>query len=68
MNKWDKAKKLSELIFFYGNGEISKDRADLLAFRYYSNDCSTFFSKNHISISQLANNIALAEKGQTKSE
>ena len=61
MNKIKKAKKLSSLIVSFGNGKISKDKADLLAFRYYSNDDTGFFSKNHISMRQLANNLALSE-------
>ena len=61
MNKIEKAKKLSSLIVAFGNGKISKDKADLLAFRYYSNDDTGFFSKNHTSMRQLANNFALSE-------
>lgn len=61
MSKIKKAIKLSALIVSFGKGAISKDRADLLAFRYYSNDNTGLFSKNHIIMRQLANNLALAE-------
>ena len=59
MSKMKKAVKLSSMIVSFGNGNISKDKADLMAFRYYSNNKAGLFSKNHTSMKQLANNLAL---------
>ena len=61
MSRIKKAKELADLIIEYGNGDISKDRAELIAFHYYLNKKWTLF--DHTSLTQLANNLALAEKG-----
>ena len=63
MNKWKKAEKLSKLIVKFGNGEISTDEADLVAYRYFSK--KTFWDMikpNHMSLSQIANWYAIGRK------
>lgn len=62
MNGLKYAIELSNLIVEFSNNSISKDRADLIAFRYVSNSPKRHWWKpNHTSISQLANNIVMAE-------
>lgn len=61
MNRWKKAEKLSNLIVKFGKGEISKDTADLVAYRYFSK--KTFWDMikpNHTSLSQIANCYVIA--------
>ncbi len=63
MDRVDYAKRLSELIIEFSDSSISKDRADLIAFRYVSNSPKRHWWKpNHTSISQLANNIVMTER------
>lgn len=63
MDKIKYAKKLSELIVDFSDKSISKDKADLIAFRYVSNNPKKhWWQPNHTSISQLANNIVLVEQ------
>ena len=66
MDKFKKAKKLSELIVRYGNGEISRDSAELTAFRYYANEPKQFLKRDHTSITQLANNFAIVMMMKSK--
>ncbi len=66
MDRVDYANKLSELIVSFSGQSISKDRADLIAFRYVSNNPKKhWWEPNHTSISQLANNIVLVEQMKT---
>ena len=68
MGRIKKAEKLSELIVKYGRGDISDERADLIAYRYYKKKpggIMGFFDRirpDHTSMSQLANNIAISER------
>lgn len=63
MDQLDYARKLSALIVEFSDNAISKDRADLIAFRYVSNSPKRHWWKpNHTSITQLANNIVMTEQ------
>ena len=60
MNRWKKAAKLSNLIVKFGKGKISKDEADLFAYRYFSQ--KTFWDMikpDHTSLSQVANGYVI---------
>ena len=68
MDRIDYAKRLSALIVSFSDDNISKDKADLIAYRYVVNNPKKHWWKpNHTSISQLANNIVLVEQMKTKS-
>ena len=63
MNRWKKAAELADLIIEFGRGDISRDKAELTAYRYYSRQSFWDMIKpNHTSMSQLANNIVIGER------
>ena len=60
MNRWKKAERLSNLIMKFGDGNISKDTADLAAYRYFSKKTLWDMIKpDHMSLSQIANNYVI---------
>ena len=63
MDRIKYAKNLSEWIVKLSDGDISKDEADLAAFRYVSNKPKRhWWQPNHFSISQIANNYVIMKK------
>ena len=63
MDRIEHAKRLSNLIVDFSENSISKDRADLIAFRYVCNSPKRhWWTPNHYSISQVANNVVLVEQ------
>ena len=63
MNRWRRASELANLIVEFGKDEISRDQAELAAYRYYSKRSFWDMIKpNHTSLSQIANNYVISER------
>ncbi len=63
MDRIEYDKRLSKLIVEFSENSISKDRADLIVFRYVCNSPKRYWwTPNHYSISQVANNVILVEQ------
>ena len=63
MNRWKKAERLSYYIVKLSKGKVSRDEADLAAYRYFARKSFWDMIKpNHHSLSQIANSYLIGSR------